>query len=469
MNKLQKYIALSASALSTFNAKSEIVYVDVNPDINIQNDSFALDLDSNGVMDFKILHNSNSSVYSLRVYNANQIIWPQVNISTLSGNCLLNSISTISNSLQNFSSNYGWIGSDSTIYAFRPQTSFYYVGYIPMSIGYVGLRFDVSGNTHYGWLRARTSRVDYTGGIGSGSSFSKGITIYDYAYESCPDVPIVTGKTSGTYKESVETITACEEYIYDGTTYDSTQTITKIVSCDSSHLIYLEINIPSFYNQTINGCDSTLYNGITYYLDTTLTSTLLNSVNCDSIVTTNISVLKSSSSFEIIKGCTPVQLNGESYNTDTIIKTTIPNSNGCDSIITSKIITLNETYFSVDTTIGSNQIFEFNNEQFDSTGTYNIILTNIHGCDSVITLNLSVLNTLNELINVSIFPNPSNDKFHFNSDEIITDIKIINSIGKVIFKNQPNQNSTVIDLSDFDNGVYFATINNKKVVKLLKK
>jgi hypothetical protein len=49
---------------------------------------------------------------------------------------------------------------------------------------FVGVRFDISGNTHYGWLRFTNISVD-------ASSW----TLVDMAYESTPDQGILTGDT----------------------------------------------------------------------------------------------------------------------------------------------------------------------------------------------------------------------------------------------------------------------------------
>lgn len=51
---------------------------------------------------------------------------------------------------------------------------------------YLGLKFLVNGQTHYGW-----ARLTVPGLVGNGA------TITGYAYETVPNKPIVTGKTKG--------------------------------------------------------------------------------------------------------------------------------------------------------------------------------------------------------------------------------------------------------------------------------
>jgi hypothetical protein len=62
---------------------------------------------------------------------------------------------------------------------------------------YVGLKFLINGQVHYGWARIK---FPYPGGIGFPS-------IYGYAYESTPNKPIVAGQTSGTEQTTTNATT----------------------------------------------------------------------------------------------------------------------------------------------------------------------------------------------------------------------------------------------------------------------
>ena len=58
----------------------------------------------------------------------------------------------------------------------------------PVEFAYVGLKFLINGQVHYGWARVK---FPYPYGY-------KYPSIYGYAYESTPNTPIVAGQTSGT-------------------------------------------------------------------------------------------------------------------------------------------------------------------------------------------------------------------------------------------------------------------------------
>ena len=73
--------------------------------------------------------------------------------------------------------------------------------------------------------------------------------------------------------------------------------------------------------------------------------------------------------------------------------------NGCDSIVTLNL-TVNPTYNEVlneAICMGENFLFEGN--IYTASGTYTNRLTTIEGCDSIITLNLTVNPTYNEVLN----------------------------------------------------------------------
>ena len=54
--------------------------------------------------------------------------------------------------------------------------------------GYIGVRFQINGETKYGWIEFE--------GAGQQTNHQPGI-IHDWAYEACTDEPIVAGATTG--------------------------------------------------------------------------------------------------------------------------------------------------------------------------------------------------------------------------------------------------------------------------------
>jgi len=75
-----------------------------------------------------------------------------------------------------------------------------------------------------------------------------------------------------------------------------------------------------------------------------------------------------------------------------------------------------------------------------------------------------------ETVNTKLYPNPTSSLITItNSENIINTIEIISFTGKVIFtKNNNTTKKIIIDISNFESGIYLIKINNKSVKKLIK-
>jgi len=72
---------------------------------------------------------------------------------------------------------------------------------------------------------------------------------------------------------------------------------------------------------------------------------------------------------------------------------------------------------------------------------------------------------------ISVFPNPANDKLTIaSSGTMIRSTEIVDIAGKILFSEENiNLTTKVIDLTNFSSGIYFVKINNTAVKKILKK
>jgi hypothetical protein len=116
-----------------------------------------------------------------------------------------------------------------------------------------------------------------------------------------------------------------------------------------------------------------------------------------------------------------------------------------------------------------------NNQTYTQSGTYSDTLVNAAGCDSIVTLNLTLSYTgINELSTsiISISPNPTNGDF------TLTGLEFFNTISSMTIKDvnsktikELNPKATQFSLGAVKAGVYFLTItagNKQEVVKLIK-
>ena len=200
-----------------------------------------------------------------------------------------------------------------------------------------------------------------------------------------------------------ETITACDSYTWlaNGNTYNSTgtylTTLTNAAGCDSLVTLNLTITNSNTGSETVSECDSYTWpaDGNTYTSTGTYSTTLTNAAGCDSIVTLNLTITNSNTGSETITACDSYTwlANGNTYNSTGTYLTTFTNAAGCDSLVTLNLTITNSNTGSETITECDSYTWPADGNTYNSTGTYTATLTNAAGCDSVVTLNLTITNS----------------------------------------------------------------------------
>ena len=172
--------------------------------------------------------------------------------------------------------------------------------------------------------------------------------------------------------------------------------------------------------------------------------------------------------------------NGESYEffgqtltTSGDYSQVLTNADGCDSIVT-----LHLTVFPTESTEFSETAFDsytWNGQTYTESGDYTQTLTNIHGCDSIVTLHLTLTVGIDNWTenSVIIYPNPTQGKLKIeNGDLKIWSVGIVDVYGKLLRMIAINDNMVELDLSSYTAGVYFLKIdtpNGEVVRKVVKR
>ena len=141
-------------------------------------------------------------------------------------------------------------------------------------------------------------------------------------------------------------------------------------------------------------CDSyTWSNGITYIADNnTAKDTLVNAAGCDSIVTLDLTILNSTSSTDVHTACTSfLWIDGTTYTASNTTAThTINNAAGCDSVITLNL-TINDATTGTDVISSCGPISWIDGNTYSSSNnSATFTLNNANGCDSVVTLDFTL-------------------------------------------------------------------------------
>ena len=107
-----------------------------------------------------------------------------------------------------------------------------------------------------------------------------------------------------------------------------------------------------------------------------------------------------------------------------------------------------------------------NNQTYTQSGTYTAVIPNAVGCDSTITLDLTLNFTgIDEQVNskIIIAPNPTSDYFMVSaSEELIGEAySIIDLNGKILMEGTLTQKEQKIEIGNLSEGMYMFKINNE--------
>jgi gliding motility-associated-like protein len=140
------------------------------------------------------------------------------------------------------------------------------------------------------------------------------------------------------------------------------------------------------------------YNDSTYVEAGTYTQYLTNAAGCDSILTLTLTVFPNVTSeidSIVCEDELPVLWNDSIFNAAGTKTTTIPAHTGADSTITMNLTVIPTTYGTLDTAVIENALpYHYNDSTYAEAGTYTQYLTNAAGCDSILTLTLTVFSNV---------------------------------------------------------------------------
>jgi len=194
-------------------------------------------------------------------------------------------------------------------------------------------------------------------------------------------------------QEHCDTYTWVDGNVYTSSNNTATYMYTTVDGCDSLLTLDLTINSTDSPTSVLHACDSLVWNGSTYtatgiYIFDTITSS-----GCDSIAALYLTIDTSISSIDVQEHCdTYTWVDGNVYtssnNTATFMFATV---DGCDSLVTLNLTINNSTNSSTSITFCDE--YTWNGINYTSSGTYTYPSTNSVGCDSTATLNLTINNS----------------------------------------------------------------------------
>ena len=276
-----------------------------------------------------------------------------------------------------------------------------------------------------------------------------------------------------------DTIIACNSYTWiDGNTYtSSTNTpsfmLSDIHGCDSLVNLDLTINYSNLGADTLTACDSYLWNANTYDSSGTFNQVLTNIHGCDSSVTLNLTIINSSTGTDSHTTCDSYTwIDGNTYTSSTNTPTyTLTNAAGCDSVVTLNLtvntvnssITNTTPTLTADATGATYQWLDCNNNYAPIPGETNQIFTatangsyavevtqngcvDTSACEQVNNVGINEINS-----SITLHPNPTTGVVELQGINGSFKVDVYDYAGKYL---KSTRRST-IDLSDYPSGIYF--------------
>ncbi len=195
---------------------------------------------------------------------------------------------------------------------------------------------------------------------------------------------------SGTHNASFQT--ACESYLWNGTLYTSSGTYTfdyiNSLGCSSTDTLFLTINNGTHNSTTETACDAYSWNGVVYTSTGNYTFDYLNSLGCPSTDTLYLTINYGTHNVATQTACESYVWNGVEYTSTGTYTFDYINSLGCASTDT-LYLTINNGTHNTETQTACNS-YVWNTVEYTISGDYTYSYVDVNGCNSTDTLHLTI-------------------------------------------------------------------------------
>jgi len=227
----------------------------------------------------------------------------------------------------------------------------------------------------------------------------------------CDSVITLIISVNPVYSDTItQNICVGSSYTYNGNSYTQPgyypNTLQTVNHCDSVvtlHLIFYPVYTDTFMAIVCPG-SSYSYNGSNYSQQGYYPNTLQTVNQCDSVVTVHLiffPVYSDTISAAICPGGS-YSYNGNSYAQPGYYPNTLQSVNGCDSVVTVHLVFYPVYNDTITAGICQGNSYSFLSNSYTTAGYYTVNYTSISGCDSNITLLLTVHPTYHDSVTAAI-------------------------------------------------------------------
>ena len=193
--------------------------------------------------------------------------------------------------------------------------------------------------------------------------------------------------------QSLSNRTSCDEYSWNNVKYTQSGTYPyntiNSSGCDSTAVLNLVIHKSDSLLQKQTACETFLWNNVTYTQSGKYIFQTINQYGCDSIVTLNLNIVSSTKKDTSITICDSIMFLGNNLTSSGNYSFPLTNAAGCDSIVNLNL-KINSNYYKQNVTRCDAYIWDLNGKKFDTSGMYSEKYTNSSGCDSIYYLELTI-------------------------------------------------------------------------------
>ena len=210
---------------------------------------------------------------------------------------------------------------------------------------------------------------------------------------------VITAQFAYIPRVGYDTIEKCDSVMWNDSVYYVSGDYEKVLQttggCDSTAKLHLTIKKSTSSVTTVTKCESYTWHDITYTMSTLAHFDTINAVGCDSIANLDLTIHYNSVSDTTVVTCDSVyRWNGITYVTSTIGTWSTTDVNGCDSTAT-LYLTLNNNFSGIDERQACESFTWVDSVTYtESTDSATYVYRMANGCDSTVTLHLTISNNL---------------------------------------------------------------------------
>lgn len=251
----------------------------------------------------------------------------------------------------------------------------------------------------------------------------------------------------------VETICTGQTYNFDGNTLNASgvyvDSLTATGGCDSIVTLHLTVTplLTNSITETICEGTSTIFGSQTLSSSGTYTEMFATATGCDSMVTMYLFVtptIQHSIAQTICEGQT-YTLGTQSLTTSGTYSELFTTASGCDSLVQLFLTVSDQLDSTINVEICLGDTYQLGSQTLDASGVYSEMFTTSGGCDSLVTLELTVLDC-QALLQISNVCTPNDDgkndtwKVSDLNQIVGCEVKIFNRWGQPVFETSDYQN-----------------------------